>query len=233
MNAFSVYSQEIETPRPAPLLGTGTRRTSSPFSSFKPATAAPPEKPHVEPLPTIVLELPDLQAQVAVAPAPEAQPALSVTTRLMSYGYWAGIILGVLLAGALIWTPDKPAVMPADEAPAWKPDGVNRESSQAPVTEPANGPSLSNAPTGTETTRVETPSSGSMLPQAIVPANSGVNAPQNEAPAYSSAPLQAAPAYDAAAVPGVNPPADTRTARGTNVRPGEAEPLGINTPVLR
>ncbi|MGD9721762.1 MAG: hypothetical protein AB7O59_05260 [Pirellulales bacterium] len=66
-----------------------------------------------ESLPTLVLELPDL---VAVG-----EPSTDRWQTLGNRVFWAGIVLGALLAIALVWNPGRKSRPAIDAAPTWSP----------------------------------------------------------------------------------------------------------------
>ncbi len=77
-------------------------------------------------LPDVVLRLPDLFA---------TPQALSWWSWLANQVFWIGIVLGALLALALIWADRKPAPREMDEAPAWT---SNHSAEHVDVSPPAD-----------------------------------------------------------------------------------------------
>ncbi len=164
-------------------------------------------------LPPLVMRVPEVSGK-----------RKSGESRLASGLYWATVVLGTLLAVALIWTPKKPAQRQMDEAPPWS----------------AGGPSPAQATPATEAPAFQSPSDAA----AGAPGEDRV--PVEAAPSTPTDPAGAAPSSDGSPTgadtsqPGSNE-APITTARVTGVRytqpalagPGEATPLGISTPVAR
>jgi hypothetical protein len=219
MSAFSIFTHDND-PTEDPILDPPAPAV---LSYQRPSTDAPqieiaesqPSLPsgalEEDPLPEVVLRLPDLTMFQPVAP--DRQP------RLASWLYWVGIALGALFALWLIWTP-KESAPPRDEAPAWSPlPPVDHSAPAQNVPSPGGGADRANEVPATSG-RSDGPSLGSEPGAAL-----GV--PQSPASGLSGT---GGPSAEVRTARG----GESRWfGNPLGVKPSEAAPLGISTPEPR
>lgn len=192
-------------------------------------------------LPKVILQLPNVTA----AESARTDARFPFASQI----YWAAIVLGALVALALIWTGKKTTVRQMDEAPRWSADrsalridGASAAAEQ--VTESTSVP----APRATITAVTVCPAmpSGVAMPAPIMPdvpclepsrqepAVQAHDGPALNDPANPSSPDTSASGAEAAQPPlvGATSNPNGRWDGGANrLRPSEAAPLGISTPV--
>ena len=200
---------------PAPIL----RSRSTPGAT----TVAAPEVA----APKVWMRLPDV-SQCA---------ATTMTSRfpLASQFYWAAIVLGALLAVALIWTGKKPPAREFDEAPAWSPATTGSVGGEGPSqgVAPATAENSDGATADVAARVSQAPAAKALPGGQLNPERSQPEGTDGQSLEGGQEPINSIPPADEG---GPN----VRTARGSaalseagsgQARPSEAIPLGINTTV--
>lgn len=189
-------------------------------------------------LPAVVLQLPDLKSSSYLRRGGRIPFA--------THAYWAALILGALFALWLVFSGNKSAEFPAEEAPAWTgqaaPPADRAISSWGTNTgEPAAAPQWRASDTEAgAATHESTPTNPYDAPiyNPAEPGETAHGAAETSAPALPEIGT-APPMADGALAPAQQSEA-IRTARGgetrwdgssNRIQPSEAAPLGITTPV--
>jgi hypothetical protein len=186
--------------------------------------------PATAPLPKVWLQLPDVS---------KLETTSARRFSLASQLYWAAIVLGALLAGALIWSGKKAPIRDFDDAPAWS-SPTTGSAEQAGPAQVGIGPSdASDRPAEITARAPALPTTGG----SAAPTSGSESVPSIENPGIEPAVESTTPAVEApgdATAPSDDQPPTPRTARITELRlsdgaprarPSEAVPLGINTSV--
>jgi hypothetical protein len=217
------------------------KRGPSPPIAPRGVTPAPSE-PGVDPGEHLAPPPPKVTLQLFDLAAIAAKGSMR-GSRLASIAYWLGIVLGAALAVALIWTPNKAPVRLMDDAPNWSPSTPVKDDNGSGAREnfganPAPAPPQQACGDGAIVPPTET-----------CPAMSGQQPAEPQQPAqalegpsidFGARRPQATPSNGAAPANAAAAQPEVRTASGpgarwdgssNHVRPSEAAPLGITTPV--